>query len=272
MRRFASWCIYGGGWWWWWDLSWISTTYIGAVQLGKREVQHWSKPLYDAFLSGAWVIYFTGDALYWTAKPTVHTTVIAGSKRLHCEDYAALESDIENVYFWNGVMVPAFVVVRPDWITAAMIRKEDNQEVRRVMIERMGWERFCEQAEMRVLSSDSLKAQFPALPVSDLVADGERLVSHYRSGKETAELLESSEFRDFEDRPLRFVRVTDPSTGRRYIIRVAHDCPTPYAGIAASFGINEADYKKKFYIRQGDVGLIPLGKINKSQERNSRHS
>jgi hypothetical protein len=54
-----------------------------------------------------------------------------------CHDTgAALESDVVNLYFWHGVMVPAFVIRRPDRITIADIDRQTNAEVRRVMIER----------------------------------------------------------------------------------------------------------------------------------------
>ena len=138
------------------------------------------------------------------------------------------------------------------------------------MIERMGWDRFSAAAKMRLIAADSLIALFPALPVSDLVSDGQRFVSHYRSGREDAELLESAEFGDLSDRPLRFVRVTDPSTGRQYIIRVPHDCATPYAGVGTSFGMTEKQYKSEFFLRQGDVCLRPLGKSPAREA--SRHS
>ena len=39
-------------------------------------------------------------------------------------------------------MVPAFVVVKPEWITLKHIDTEQNAEVRRVMIERYGQERY----------------------------------------------------------------------------------------------------------------------------------
>ena len=217
-------------------------------------------------MSGAWLLYFTETTVYWVSKPTVRPELSSGAKRLHCEDYAALESDLANVYFWHGVMVPAFVVTRPDWITIDMIRAEQNQEVRRVMIERMGWDKFCSEAGVIVLSSENLFAQFPALPVAELVSAGERLVTQFRAGTEVAELIEATEFKDFENRPLRFVRVTDPSTGRQYIIRVDHDCPSPYDGIARSFGTSKTHYLERFYLRQGDVCLRPLAAITgKSQ-------
>jgi hypothetical protein len=111
--------------------------WLGARELKKPDVERWSKPLYDAFLAGAWSLYWTDDTLFWVAKPTVHREEMAGGgKRLHNDRYAALESDIENLYFWHGVLVPAFVVVRPDWITLKDIDAETNAEVRRVMIER----------------------------------------------------------------------------------------------------------------------------------------
>lgn len=267
LQRLANWYVLSPGWWWWrWDVSFVSITHIGAVQLGNTAVQQWAEPVYRAFLAGCWLFVFTDETLYWCAKPTVSVEQGPNGRRLHNDHYAAIENDIENIYFFHGVEVPAFVVVKPEWITIDHIRNEENQEVRRIMIERMGWTRFCEQAKVSVLASDCLSAQFPALPVSELVHEGQRFVSHYRVGQEKADLLEASEFRDFEDRPLRFVRVTDPSTDRQYIIRVTHDCKTPYEGIGASFGMTEKQYKQSFYLRQGDVCLKPLhAKINPSQ-------
>ena len=139
LHRFASWCIQSRGWGWWydWDLSWIVCTYFGARQLKKAKVELWSKPLLEAFIAGCWSLYWTDDTLYWIAKPTVHVEhPTPDTRRLHNDKYAAIESDVENLYFWHGVMVPAFVVVRPDWITLKHIDEENNAEVRRIMIER----------------------------------------------------------------------------------------------------------------------------------------
>ena len=137
LHRFASWCIQSGGWFYYsWELSWISTTYFGAKQLKKASVERWSKPLLEAFIAGAWFLYWTDDTLYWVTKPIVHLDQTSNIRRLHNDNYASVESDVENIYFWHGVMVPAFVVVRPDWITLKHIDGETNSEVRRVMIDR----------------------------------------------------------------------------------------------------------------------------------------
>ena len=116
------------------------TTLIGAQQL-RREIP-WARPLFEAYIAGAWFLYWTDDTLYWVAKPIVHTEIVNEQRRLHCGDGPTLESDVENLYFWHGVLVPAFVVTRPDWITVEHIMTEENAEVRRVMLERMGHERF----------------------------------------------------------------------------------------------------------------------------------
>jgi hypothetical protein len=137
LQRFSSWCVQAGGWFWGgWDLSFIAYTYLDAVALREPAVIAWSHPLFEAFVAGCWLLYWTDDTLYWAAKPVVHKDPMPGTQRLHHDTHAAIESDIENLYFWHGVMVPAFVVVRPDWITTAHIDAETNTEVRRVMIER----------------------------------------------------------------------------------------------------------------------------------------
>lgn len=144
LHRFAAWCVQAAGWWWRWDLSYLATTQLGALQNGATDVQRWSKPIYDAFIAGAWLLHFTEDTLYWVAKPHVHVEEVPTDRgrRLHREDGPALDSAAERLYFWHGVLVPAFVVVRPDLITTKHIADEENTEVRRIMIQRYGAERY----------------------------------------------------------------------------------------------------------------------------------
>ena len=101
-------------------------------------------------------------------------------------------------------------------------------------------------------------SHFPSIPVSELVEPGVRLVTSYRPGVERAQLLEAEGIKDYEDRPLRFVRLEDPSTGRRYTIRVLHSHTRCYAAVGWTFGKTEDEYKKGRFVRQGDVFLFPL--------------
>jgi hypothetical protein len=156
--------IQSNGWSFWsWDLSWIVTTALGAKQLKRDGVTGWSLPLYKAFISGAWFLFWTENTLFWIAKPTMHFEPFIGarnSRRLHNGEYAAIESDVENLYYWHGVEVPAFVVTRPDWITIRHIETEVNAEIRRVMIERYGQERFLADAGAKEIHRDDFGTLF----------------------------------------------------------------------------------------------------------------
>ena len=66
-----------------------------------------------------------------------------------------ITSDLENLYFLHGVMVPAFVVVKPEWITLNHIETETNAEVRRIMIGRYGYERYLNDAKAVCVDSCS---------------------------------------------------------------------------------------------------------------------
>jgi len=152
IKRFTAWCLQSSGWWWArWDLSWIVTAAFGA---NTPAVKAWSDPLLEAFIAGAWFLYWTEDTLYWVAKPTVHIEPTETGRRLHNDSYAALESDIENLYFWHGVLVPAFVIVRPDWITVKHIENETNAEVRRVMVSRYGEDKYILDSGLLPVSLD----------------------------------------------------------------------------------------------------------------------
>ena len=169
---------------------------------------------------------------------------IDADRRLHCEDRAAMEfGDGWKVWAWHGVRVPQFAIEDPDSITAKHVKDEENTEVRRCLVERMGWERFCESAKMSVLHEDELHTQFPAIPVSDKVEPHVRLVTSYRAGIEKAQLLEASDLTDFEERPLRFVRLSDPSTDRKYTIRVPHHMTRCYEAVGWTFGMTEEQYR-----------------------------
>ena len=121
------------------------------MQNDKPEVLKWTQHVLDAYLSGCWLLHWTDETLLWVAKPKVHVELVNNQRRLHNDTYAALESDVENLYFWHGVMVPAFVVVRPDWITLKHIDMEDNAEIRRVMIERFGTARYVKESGAKVV-------------------------------------------------------------------------------------------------------------------------
>ena len=78
-----------------------------------------------------------------------------GQGRLHCLTGKAIEwPDGWGVHRVHGTTVPEFVVERPEEITVARIDEEQNDEVRRVMVERFGAERFIREAGAKKVQQD----------------------------------------------------------------------------------------------------------------------
>jgi hypothetical protein len=93
---------------------------------------------------------------------------------------------------WRGVFVDERIVFRPGTITAGEILAETNVERRRVMLERMGYERFFREARAEVLDAD-------------LDRGGERRLLRVPMPW---------------DEDLVCVAVCCPSTGRQFLLRV----------------------------------------------------
>jgi hypothetical protein len=66
-----------------------------------------------------------------------------------------------SLYYWHGVQVNKQIVEHPETITVAQIRTESNAEVRRVMTERYGYERYCADAKLEKV--DECPADHPII-------------------------------------------------------------------------------------------------------------
>lgn len=93
---------------------------------------------------------------------------------------------------WRGVMVPANIIFDADNISSTDVMSEVNTEVRRVMMERMGYEKFAQEQRTQVLNED----EDPG-------------------GRRQLLRIELT-----NDEPLVCLAVSCPSTGRRYMLRV----------------------------------------------------
>jgi hypothetical protein len=73
--------------------------------------------------------------------------------RLHCENGIAVSyRDGWGLHAWHGIRVPAKVIENPDSITANDITGEANVEIRRAMLERVGYDRLLGSAVTRCFS------------------------------------------------------------------------------------------------------------------------
>jgi hypothetical protein len=97
-------------------------------------------PIFDMAKSCGWSVLFW-DWAFISAKPEYIRRDEQG--RLHCETGPAVHyPDGFSVFAIHGVRVPEKVVASPETITVQEIESKKNAEVRRVMIERYGLERY----------------------------------------------------------------------------------------------------------------------------------
>ncbi len=112
---------------------------------------------------------------------------------------------------WRGVEVDARIAFRPEQLQVKEVFAQRNSEVRRVMLERIGWERFLQEAKPKVRDRD-------------YDPGGERRLLHVA-------------FTDHED--LLVLCVKCPSTERQYFLRVPPHVTTCHQAAAWIAGFSE---------------------------------
>lgn len=138
--------------------------------------------------------------------------------RLHHDSRAAISySDGFGLYLWHGVEVPKYIITNPEQITPQGVLKEGNQELRRIMLERFGWDKLLDYLGAETVHEDEFG----------------KLVKTTKLGT----------YLDGEDPEARYVLVKDSSTDRRYALRTRPDAQTAHEGIAATFGMDTKQYR-----------------------------
>ena len=108
------------------------------------------------------------------------------------------------LYAWHGIRVPAWIIEHPERVTIDGINAETNAEIRRVMIDRFGFDRYLRESG--------------AVEISTGIDEGDQLMR-----------LVSMPTDDDDGQPMRCLLVAnstpDPDGSRReYVIRVPPDC------------------------------------------------
>jgi hypothetical protein len=148
------------------------------------------------------------------------------SHRLHNPTGPAIEfRDGWALWALGGVNVTEQIVMRPETLTLDDIWAETNAEVRRVMIDQIGWDRFVDMADLTLVHEEP----DPGNPghILQLFDLPERVY----------------------DEPVRLVLVTNASPERdghrkRYGLTAPADCQTAAGAIAWTFNVPEADYRQ----------------------------
>lgn len=134
--------------------------------------------------------------------------------------------DGTKLYAIHGVKVPPFVVEEPSRITAEMISRLSNAEVRRVMLDRFGWSRYLEESGAELI--DSIEGD-QSSKVEDI-----RLARLYRNGLKGA-CLYRKEIPG--DEPLVMVRLMNSTPEpdgsiKPYLLRVPPETRTCLEAVA----------------------------------------
>jgi Domain of unknown function (DUF6745) len=136
--------------------------------------------------------------------------------RLHAADAPAVVwPDGSGSWYWQGIAVPERLAAAHDRLTAEQVAQIGNQELRRVTLERLGWERFLQTADAELSAQDD----YGKLWATKVWLDGERV-----------QLVE-------------VVNATAEPDGsyRRYVLRVPPNTRSAREAVAWTFGFDNAN-------------------------------
>lgn len=177
----------------------------------RRMAEIWT-PLLDAFEAGLWLFFMFAEETLALPRPAVRLQ----GDRFHAEDGPALAwPGGTRRWFWKGVEVPQYVVEEPSRITPRAILDERNAELRRVLLERHGAERFLRALGAEPVHADDFgtlyRVEFPG------------------------------------DEPLVMVKVLNSTpeldgSRREYFLRVPPNVETAHEAVAWTFGLSAAEY------------------------------
>jgi hypothetical protein len=127
---------------------------------------------------------------------------------LHCETGPALSyPDGFSIYAWNGVRVPQRLIMEPETYTKDEVFKADNTELRRTILDRIGWEKAFE---------------WLGKPTHTHTDDTGTLYT-FKDG----------------DTPFNLIQLKDSSTARQYILRVPPTVKRAREAVAWTFSMPE---------------------------------
>ena len=136
--------------------------------------------------------------------------------RLHSLSGPALSyPDGWSIYAVHGVRIPEYVIMRPEEITIKNITEESNTEIRRVMLDRFGWDRYLLESGAKPIDT-SIRGTLYRAEIPD-------------------------------DEPLVMVRVTNSTpepdgTFKDYFLRVPPTMKTADESVAWTFGLPVEEY------------------------------
>lgn len=213
------------------DSHWLALFDFYSKVLKIDETEKMNGLGYVAQAAGPW----------WPMKDSVVISdrfkeIAMNNGQLHNPSGKAIEyADGWGTHALRGVRVPAYLIENPESITPAIINKENNQEIKRIMIEVFGFERYVLEGGGTLLSED-----------------------------ETGKLWMIKEYRDIHREHLFLVAVKNASkepdgTYKSYLLRVPPWISSAKEGVAWTFGFDSELEAQARNWRMGRVLSAPTG-------------
>ena len=143
-----------------WESGWLSHV-ATLVELGTRldeDKKSWLDSMIELCDSGWWFPY--QGMVVMCSRPEVLRRDPQG--RLHSAHGPAISwKDGHELHYFHGTKVPKDIIEHPESITYKAVMKERNSEVRRCMCEMMGWDKFVEDAKLKLVDECDDPANAP---------------------------------------------------------------------------------------------------------------
>jgi len=136
--------------------------------------------------------------------------------RLHSADGPAVAyPDGWSLYAWHGTIVPADIILQPAMITVARIQREANVEIRRVLLERYGFDAYIDDSGSIPVHADDTGSLYRCEMAGDEPLVAVSVMNH------TPEV---------------------DGSRKRYVLRVPPDMTEAHQAVAWTFGLQPGEY------------------------------
>jgi hypothetical protein len=208
------------GWWWTGWCAWASF-FRDVCSLDLAEWDEFAA-IETAQARAGFPLSLHADFAMVSDRPKALYRDAAG--RLHFDRGPAIAwRDGWSLYFWHGLRIPRsheWIIDEPGHITPEAIEREPNAELRRIMLEVSGFEKYLAARSARLVSADELHG-FPRRLLEINVA-GERL--------RIVEVINGS--------------LEPDGSRRKFHLGALRGSGTPHEAVAASYGIAPEYYRE----------------------------
>ena len=164
----------GGNFWSAWESYLSFFRHVAKLDIDYSKYQHWE----SAAIHGSCRVMHP-DFCIVSDRPEILT--VDEQHRPHGENGPFCKwRDGMELYAWHGTRVPQWVIENPELITPERILAEENAEVRRVMQERYGFQRFfLEMKSAGKVQQIDCKDDISGLPVTLYAYNDNEVVQHF---------------------------------------------------------------------------------------------